>query len=157
VNNRPASLTQAGVWLVSGGAKGVTAQCVIRLARQYQSNFILLGRSALTGDEPEWARGVKDDAELKRRIMAALTAAGEKATPAKIQKEFNALLSRRMIEGTLNAIREAGGQAIYCNADVTDQAELTRQIESITRQTGFRNGVLRQSGWAGEPARLCAA
>jgi NAD(P)-dependent dehydrogenase (short-subunit alcohol dehydrogenase family) len=146
VSKRPASLTQSGVWLVSGGAKGVTAQCVIRLARQYQAKFILLGRSALTGAEPDWARGVTDDAELKRRIMAALTAAGEKATPAKIQKEFNNLQSRRTIEATLNAIHEAGGQAIYCNADVTDQAELTRQVERLTPQTGPITAILHGAG-----------
>jgi NAD(P)-dependent dehydrogenase (short-subunit alcohol dehydrogenase family) len=146
VNRRPTSLTEAGVWLVSGGAKGVTAQCVIRLARQYHSKFILLGRSALAGTEPEWAHGVTEDAELKRRIMAALTANGEKATPAKIQKEFNALQSRRTIEGTLNAITEAGGQAFYCNTDVTNSAALTRQIESLTRHTGPITAILHGAG-----------
>ncbi len=146
VNSRPTSLTQAGVWLVSGGAKGVTAQCVIRLARQYHCKFILLGRSALAGTEPEWANGVTEDAELKRRIMAALTASGEKATPAKIQKEINALQSRRTIEGTLNAITEAGGQAFYCNADVTNSAGLSRQIESLTRQTGPITAILHGAG-----------
>lgn len=146
MNKRATSLTPSGVWLVSGGAKGVTAQCVIRLARQYQSKFILLGRSALTGAEPDWALGIADDAELKRRIMTALTASGEKATPANIQKEFNALQSRRTIEGTLNAITEAGGQAIYCNADVTDSAELAKQLEVLTRQTGAITAILHGAG-----------
>jgi len=146
MSSRTASLTSAGVWLVSGGAKGVTAQCVIRLARQYHAKFILLGRSALTGAEPEWARSVTDDVELKRRIMAALTAQGEKATPAKIQKEFNALQSRRTIAGTLNAITEAGGQAIYCNADITDRAELKKQLEVLTRQTGAVTAILHGAG-----------
>ena len=74
MNERATSLTPAGVWLVSGGAKGVTAQCVIRLARQYHAKFILLGRSELAGAEPEWASGVTDAAELKRRIMTMLAA-----------------------------------------------------------------------------------
>ncbi len=146
MSDRATSLTQSGVWLVSGGAKGVTAQCVIRLARQYRAKFILLGRSELTGTEAEWAHGVTDDAELKRRIMAALTAKGEKATPAKIQKEFNALQSRRTIEGTLNAITEAGGQAIYCNADVTERAKLKKQLEVITRETGAITAILHGAG-----------
>lgn len=140
------SLTPAGVWLVSGGAKGVTAQCVIRLARQYQAKFILLGRSELKGTEPEWAHGVTDDAELKRRIMAMLTTQGEKATPAKIQKEFVALQSRRTIENTLNAITEAGGQAIYCSADVTDRSGLSSQLKIITRQTGAITAILHGAG-----------
>ena len=147
MSDRATSLTQSGVWLVSGGAKGVTAQCVIRLARQYRAKFILLGRSELTGAEAEWAHGVTDDAELKRRIMAALTAKGEKATPAKIQKEFNALQSRRTIEGTLNAITEAGGQAIYCNADVTERAKLKKQVESYHARNRSHH---RHPAWRGQ-------
>ena len=77
MSERVTSLTTAGVWLVSGGAKGVTAHCVIRLARQYHGKFILLGRSELVGTEPEWARDVTDHAELKRRIMTMLTEKGQ--------------------------------------------------------------------------------
>jgi NAD(P)-dependent dehydrogenase (short-subunit alcohol dehydrogenase family) len=134
------------VWLVSGGAKGVTAHCVIRLARQYRGKFILLGRSALGNAEPEWARGVTDDAELKRRIMAALTAQGEKPTPPKIQKEFNALQSRRTIEGTLKAIADAGGQAFYCDVDVTDRKALASRLATLTAQTGPITAVLHGAG-----------
>lgn len=146
MSERAPSLTSAGVWLVSGGAKGVTAQCVIRLARQYRAKFILLGRSALTGAEPEWARGVTDAAELKRRIMTMLTEKGEKPTPAKIQKEFAALQSRRSIEKTLKAITEAGGQALYCDADVTDRAGLAARLETLTRQTGAITAVMHGAG-----------
>lgn len=145
-NQRDLSLTSQGVWLVSGGAKGVTAHCVIRLARQYRAKFILLGRSALSGAEPEWAQGVTDDAELKRRIMAALTAQGEKPTPPRIQKEFSSLQSRRTIEATLKAITDAGGQAIYCAADVTDQAKLAAQLAETTRQTGPITAILHGAG-----------
>lgn len=146
MSERVPSLTPAGVWLVSGGAKGVTSQCVIRLARQYRATFILLGRSILSGAEPEWARGVTDEAELKRRIMAALTAQGEKPTPVKIQKGFSALQSSRTIEETLNAIREAGGQALYCDADVTDRAGLAAHLETLTRQTGAITAVMHGAG-----------
>jgi 3-oxoacyl-(acyl-carrier-protein) synthase/acyl carrier protein len=45
---------QSQVFLVSGGAKGITAQCVIKLAQQYQCKFILLGRSS-TEKEAVWA------------------------------------------------------------------------------------------------------
>jgi NAD(P)-dependent dehydrogenase (short-subunit alcohol dehydrogenase family) len=146
MSERVASLTPEGVWLVSGGAKGVTAQCVIRLARQYRAKFILLGRSELTGAEPEWAQGVKDEVELKRRIMGWLSRQGEKATPVKIQKEFAMLQSRRMIENTLSAITEAGGQAIYSNMDITDRAELTNYLANVTRQTGAITAILHGAG-----------
>ncbi|MCX6081729.1 MAG: SDR family NAD(P)-dependent oxidoreductase [Chloroflexi bacterium] len=146
MSERVPSLTPAGVWLVSGGAKGVTAQCVIRLASQYRAKFILLGRSELTESEPEWAQGVTDEPELKRRIMAQLTAQGEKPTPVKIQKEFATIKSRRTIEETISAITEAGGQALYCQADVTDRVGLAAQLENLTRQTGAITAVLHGAG-----------
>lgn len=146
MSERVKSLTSAGVWLVSGGAKGVTAHCVIRLARQYHAKFILLGRSALADVEPEWALGVTDETELKRRIMTMLSTQGEKVTPVKIQKEFAALQSYRSIQSTLNAITEAGGQALYCNADVTDRAGLAAYLENLTRQTGAITAVLHGAG-----------
>ena len=146
MNRRAPSLTPAGVWLVSGGAKGVTARCVIRLASQYRCNFILLGRSALAPTEPEWAAGVSDEAELKRRIMAALTAGGEKATPLKIQGQYNALQSQRTIAHTLAAVAEAGGRAIYCDVDVTDRSALASRLAQVTAQTGPVTAVLHGAG-----------
>jgi NAD(P)-dependent dehydrogenase (short-subunit alcohol dehydrogenase family) len=146
LNSRPASLTDRGVWLVSGGAKGVTAQCVIKLARQYRSTFILLGRSELWECEPAWAVGISDDTELKRNAMAALNNQGEQVTPAKIQKEVNALQSYRTITRTLQAVNEAGGQAFYCSADITDRANLDRQLKAVIRQTGPVTAVLHGAG-----------
>ena len=49
------SVDSDSVFLVSGGAKGVTAHCVIEIAKQYQSKFILLGRSSFDDNEPNWA------------------------------------------------------------------------------------------------------
>ena len=146
MSKRPISLTPAGVWLVSGGAKGVTAECVIRLARQYHSKFILVGRSALLAAEPEWATGISDDAELKRRTMAEISARGEKATPAKIKKEVDALRSYRTITNTINAITAAGGRAFYCNADIINQAALAKQLDIVTQQTGPVTAILHGAG-----------
>ncbi len=146
MNKRAISLTPAGVWLVSGGAKGVTAQCVIRLARQYRAKFILLGRSALAESEPAWAHGISDEAELKRRIMAILTEQGKKATPVNIKKEFAELQSYRVIKSTLDAVTAAGGQAFYCSVDVTNRAELTEKLGNLTRQTGPVTAILHGAG-----------
>jgi len=40
------TITKDSVFLVSGGAKGVTATCVLELAKYFQCKFILLGRSS---------------------------------------------------------------------------------------------------------------
>ena len=45
------------LFVVSGGARGVTAHCVIRLAQRFRCRFILLGRTVMGESEPPWAAG----------------------------------------------------------------------------------------------------
>ncbi|GIT03231.1 MAG: hypothetical protein CM1200mP28_04900 [Deltaproteobacteria bacterium] len=78
------SVTAESVFLVSGGARGVTAECVIKLAETQRCSFILLGRSKVEG-EPSWAiEAGNDKTKLKQEAMKALIDSGEKPTPAKV-------------------------------------------------------------------------
>ncbi len=139
-------LNSKSVFLVSGGAKGVTAECVIRLAKQYRCKFILLGRSSIDGAEPTWAQGCTNEAELKKRAMADLLGRGEKPTPQAVQKTFKAIMSRREIEQTLQAISQAGGQVTYLSVDVTDRQALLQQLPHVTQKTGAITAILHGAG-----------
>ncbi|MQM26748.1 type I polyketide synthase [Glycomyces albidus] len=44
-----AEVTEDDLFLVTGGARGVTAWCVIEMARRYRCGFLLLGRTPLSG------------------------------------------------------------------------------------------------------------
>lgn len=48
-------ITSSSVFVVSGGARGITAYCVEVMASYYHCKFILMGRSELHPD-PEWAK-----------------------------------------------------------------------------------------------------
>ncbi|MGL1956165.1 MAG: SDR family NAD(P)-dependent oxidoreductase [Colwellia sp.] len=147
------SIDSNSVFLVSGGAKGVTAHCVIEIAKQYQSKFILLGRSpyldeSLDGslyggldrenndNEPSWAQGICDEASLKKAAMQALVATGEKPTPAKVSQFIRPILANREIAQTLTAISAAGGQAKYVAADVTNSASVSAAVTSVIKDFG---------------------
>ncbi|MBL4869103.1 MAG: SDR family NAD(P)-dependent oxidoreductase, partial [Pseudomonadales bacterium] len=134
------------VFLVSGGAKGVTSQCVIKLAQAYQSKFILLGRSEYTGEDPAWAADCTDETELKKRAMAVLKEAGEKPTPVKVQGILRPVFSQREISSVLNAISVAGGTALYLSCDVTDATSVQQQLAAATTQLGAITGVIHGAG-----------
>jgi NAD(P)-dependent dehydrogenase (short-subunit alcohol dehydrogenase family) len=136
----------SSVFLASGGARGITAQCAIRLAQEYQGKWILLGRSAIASEESDWANDCFDEAELKRRIMQDLLDQGVKPTPRDIQKVYKTLSSRREVLHTLNTIRQAGGQAEYLNADVTNFDSLQAQVAAITQRLGPISGILHGAG-----------
>jgi acyl transferase domain-containing protein len=142
----PAPLSpQSQVFLVSGGAKGITAQCVIKLAQHYQCKFILLGRSSVD-PEPVWAEGCSNEGELKKRIMDDFIAKGEKPTPAMVQKKYKAIASRREIDTTLRAIEQAGGQAEYLSVDVTDATQLQEQLNTVVERLGAVTGIIHGAG-----------
>jgi acyl transferase domain-containing protein len=134
------------VFLVSGGAKGVTAHCVIEIAKQYQSKFILLGRSSFADNEPSWAQGMSDEVVLKKAAMQALIASGEKPTPMKISGFVGPVLANREIQQTLNAIKAAGGQAHYLAVDVTNSASVSAAVIPLTKELGAVTGIIHGAG-----------
>src|SRR5438128_1537294 len=73
------ALGRSDVVLVTGGARGVTAEVAVALAEVYQPTLILTGRTpAPAGPEPDWSSGLSDEATLKKAIAQHL---GGSATP----------------------------------------------------------------------------
>ena len=141
-----ALLNGQSVLLITGGAKGITARCAIRLAEVAACKFILLGRSPLQAEEPAWARGVEGQEELQKKAAAAFLEQGEKVTPKELQRAVKQVLSSREITATLNAIAEQGGQARYITADVTDAQSCAPLIEAAARELGDITGVIHGAG-----------
>ncbi|MDT8447978.1 MAG: beta-ketoacyl synthase N-terminal-like domain-containing protein [bacterium] len=141
-NAELAPISSKEVFLVSGGAKGVTAKSVVALAQASQAGFILLGRSPL-GDEPAWALGQTDEPHLKAAAIKALQAQGEKPTPVKVQSMINQVLGLREIHQTLAAIEAAGGRAAYLAADVTDPKAIQQALKAtdLGPVTGLIHGA----------------
>ncbi len=132
--------------LVTGGARGIAAQCAIRMAEAVGCTCILIGRSANDQPEPEWANGVRDETELKRRIMQHLTSQGEKPTPKSIRNVYHQIVAQREISHTLEAIQRAGGKAIYVRADVTDANRLRAALAGVLEQHAPVSGVIHAAG-----------
>ena len=130
------------VFLVTGGGRGITAQCAIRLAERYGGTYILMGRSPLEATEPAWAAGCDDEAALKSRAIAALRDGGARPKPAEVQRAVDRVLAQREIVGTLRAIEAAGGAATYLSADVNDAGALRAALAPVRdRVTGILHGA----------------
>ncbi|MGW6727162.1 beta-ketoacyl synthase N-terminal-like domain-containing protein [Nocardia sp. NPDC055029] len=125
----PTVLTENDVLLVTGGARGVTATCVLALAEHSPARFVLLGRTQLT-DEPAWAIGIADG-DLKPAAVRAL--AGTGVTPKDIDRACGEIRAVREIRSTLATL---GDRADYLAVDATDAAALAEAIapwrETIT-------------------------
>ena len=139
-------VTKDSVFLVSGGAKGVTATCVIEMARKFQCKFILLGRSNIDFELPAFAKTESDANALKRLIMEDLKQQGEKPTLDKVKKLFKKYAGKKEVEDTLAQIANHGGQAVYLQADVTDVSAIKAKLLPATQKLGPITGVIHGAG-----------
>ncbi|MEU3844034.1 SDR family NAD(P)-dependent oxidoreductase, partial [Streptomyces sp. NPDC028635] len=138
---RPQPLGSDDLLVVTGGGRGITATCVVELARRHQPGLLLLGRTPLE-DEPTWARGVQDAAALKAAAVADLKAAGEKPTPKRVEQAYRAVVGGREVRATLDALRAAGSQAEYLAVDITDpEATAAALAPYRSRITGLVHGA----------------
>ncbi|WP_407671415.1 SDR family NAD(P)-dependent oxidoreductase [Parafrankia elaeagni] len=116
--------------IVTGGGRGVTADCVRALAARVPAHFVLLGRTAADAD-PDWADGIPD-AGLLAAAAADLAAragtGGPRPTPRQAEAARRDVLARREIRDTLAALEAAGASATYLSVDIADQAAVTAAL-----------------------------
>ena len=141
----PTQTSEPGLWLVTGGARGVTAACAIELARQSGGTFILAGRSA----EISWPTGIPETTDLKtlRGLMASATVKrGEKPSPAAIDKAARTAIAGLEIRSTLQQIRSTGADAHYLPMDTSDPASVSTALAIIQQRFGILTGLVHGAG-----------
>lgn len=141
----PLPASQAGLWLVTGGARGVTAACAIELARQSGGTFILAGRSA----ETPWPTGIRETTDLKtlRGLMASSAVRhGEKPSPAEIDKAARTAIAGLEIRSTLAQIKATGADARYLPMDTSDAGSVTAALAHIRQRYGAISGLVHGAG-----------
>ena len=134
------------VFIVSGGGRGITAQCVIQLAKALPGRWILLGRSERMAAEPVWATGCEEEAELKKRILQDFVARGEKPTPMQVNRLFRSVVASREIATTIKTLESLGSEAVYVSADVTDLDMLKARLAPAVQQFGSVTGLIHGAG-----------
>lgn len=132
------------VWLVSGGAKGVTSDCLLALAKLSPDTFILVGRTVLE-EEPAWASGVPDK-DLKEAVLNEFKTKGEKATPKLVNHLIKQVQASREINFTIQKLKELGATPVYVQADISNHSALGDTIKPIIQQHGEITGLIHGAG-----------
>jgi acyl transferase domain-containing protein/NAD(P)-dependent dehydrogenase (short-subunit alcohol dehydrogenase family) len=143
VSNGFAVLKAEDLVVVTGGARGITAKAILQLARLHRLRLVLLGRSLLTENEPEWLAGITDTAELKRALLAR---SKNGRAPKQIEKKYREVLAQREIRHHLREIRATGSTALYRSVDVRDAAEVEKVLNEIRDQFGPIHGLVHGAG-----------
>lgn len=138
-----ANLTSADKILVTGGAKGVTFECALSLAKRSKAHFILAGRSSQQ-TIPTWAQG-KNNSELKAAAIAHIQSLGEKPTPKQVDALVWPVQSSLEIAAALQAFTAVGASAEYLSLDVNNPDAIASTIVPITELSPI-TGIIHGAG-----------
>jgi NAD(P)-dependent dehydrogenase (short-subunit alcohol dehydrogenase family)/acyl carrier protein len=138
------------VFLLTGGARGVTAEIARQLAERYQPTLILAAASPLpSGPEPADTAGITETARLKAALLARLRAASSASTtvkPAAVEAALQRLLKDREIGHTIEGLRRAGARVEYHSLDVRREDVFGELIDRIYREYGRLDVVIHGAG-----------
>ncbi|GAK51693.1 erythronolide synthase [Candidatus Moduliflexus flocculans] len=131
------------VILITGGARGVTAECAVALAKAWQPTLMLIGRTPLPQDEPAWLATCQTETEIKQAVLAH---AERKMTPKEVKDECQRILTNREIRDNLRRIERAGSRVAYRSVDARDAAAVQRLINETKQEFGAIAGLIHGAG-----------
>ncbi len=122
------------VFLVTGGARGITAQALSGLISPGMTLHII-GRAEKPETEPDWSQEARTGSELRNKIIQRAKAGGRAMTPALVEREISAVLRDREITANLEGFREKGARVVYHSADVRDEVAMGKSSAPSIRST----------------------
>ena len=139
-----ARLQQGGaVVLVTGGARGVTAEAALALACLGRSTIELVGRSPWPdADEDALTAGAPELADVRRILIGS----GRYSTPAQIEAECGRLFREREMRATVSALEELGAEVRYHQADARDADALAAIVADLDERHGRIDLVVHGAG-----------
>jgi NAD(P)-dependent dehydrogenase (short-subunit alcohol dehydrogenase family)/acyl carrier protein len=129
--------------VITGGARGVTAEVAVALSEAFRPTLLLLGRSPSPQAEPDWLAPLRGEAEIKRALAARANGHG---TPQLVGEQFRALAANREVLRNLGRIEAAGARAVYRAVDVRDAGAVRDAVAEARAALGPVRGLVHGAG-----------
>ena len=138
-------ITQHDVFLITGGARGVTAKCALELATYFSPTIILAGRSAPPTPEPQWLQPLLSEGEIKKAMLTHHFKK-QRPTPTVLEQAFRQLSANREMNKNIALMQAAGARVQYISVDIRDTKEIKILIQKIKTEHGAITGIIHGAG-----------
>ncbi|WP_437194328.1 SDR family NAD(P)-dependent oxidoreductase [Planctomicrobium sp. SH527] len=147
--NGHSQIRQGGVWVVTGGARGITSVVARELAKRHHLKLHLVG----TAPVPQLTDAIRRAAEvdrlqLRREVMKDANLRNRNGMEAwrNVEKAIE-------IDATLSLMRSEGINAEYHSCDVSRFEDLSLTLQRIREKEGRIDGIIHGAG-IGQDARF---
>lgn len=139
----PKNLVPSGNWVITGGARGITAYIVRQMAASYPNvHFHLVGtapRPALTDSQRHLA--LADSGALRSEVMRSARKKNEGPLQA-----WQAMEKAIEIDQALTDFKAAGISVTYHSCDVAQRTQLSEVLDNIRQSFGPVRGIVHGAG-----------
>ncbi len=132
--------------LVTGGARGITAEIAIELAKRYGCHLVLVGRAQKPNAESDLTQGLYSTKEIKAALIESAKASGKSVNIAEIEHQYQQIIKDREIRDNLASLEKYAASVRYHSLDVRDEAQFSELIGSIYDFHGNIDGVIHGAG-----------
>jgi NAD(P)-dependent dehydrogenase (short-subunit alcohol dehydrogenase family) len=121
----------------------VTAAALRELARSWSPHLIVLGRTPLVQEEPEWLRDLADEAAVRQALWQR---AEEKPEPRELARAGAKVMAEREVRVNLAALEKAGARVTYLSGGFETEGVLKSALAEIKRLYGPIHGFIHGAG-----------
>ncbi|MBW1797466.1 MAG: SDR family NAD(P)-dependent oxidoreductase, partial [Deltaproteobacteria bacterium] len=136
-------LNRGDAVVITGGARGITAEIATKLSKTFKPTLVLLGRSNEPCPEPDWLATLTGEAEIKKALVER---AGERPSLREIEKQHRAIIANRELLRNIARIEASGAKVIYRSVDIRDTEKLRSAIKEVRDHVGPIRGLIHGAG-----------
>jgi malonyl CoA-acyl carrier protein transacylase len=133
------------VTVATGGARGVTAECLIAWAKVARPRLAIFARSPRTPDVSPSVLAAPDD-KLLPALLADAVARGVTLSPKDARRAADLVVAAREVEKNIARLESAGAEVQYVVADVSDAASVARALDSVRARLGPIEVIVHGAG-----------
>jgi len=138
-----APINAGDVVVVTGGARGVTAEVALALAQAWKPTLVLLGRSEAPVAEEEWLGTLEGDDAIRHALLQRADGAMK---PKELREAVEAIQRNRAALRNIEAMEAAGATVEYFAVDIRDGDAVTELLDEVRNEYGPIKGLVHGAG-----------
>ena len=141
------TLDDQTVFIVTGAAGGITSAIVADLAVASRGTFYLLDLVEVPATDDPYVQSLRAGQEtLKQKLIDEARAAGERATPAAVNRRIMEIERCESALRAVEAVTAAGGTAVYRSVNLLDGDAVAAVVDEIRQRHGRIDVLLHAGG-----------
>ncbi|MBE0478692.1 SDR family NAD(P)-dependent oxidoreductase, partial [Candidatus Aerophobetes bacterium] len=132
--------------LITGGARGITAEVTLQLAAKYKPQLIIIGRTPFLHNESSETKKLHSPQLLRKYFTEKLQQKDARITPRMIEEYVQKILKERQVRSNLLRMEKAGARVHYFALDLCHEERFANFLKEIYRRWGKIDGVIHAAG-----------